>query len=214
MRGDDFAACGPNGDGTGAKRGRLYGEIRRTSGQNCCRDFSRFHEKRFCWYSRPHAMTNPVPIPPPFGQNNFEPARTICRGAIRLLHAMGYAAITELPLPSGRRADIAAIGTSGEIWIVEVKSCLNDFRTDQKWEEYRAHCDRLFFAVDCDFPQEVIPQEAGLMVVDGYGGAILREASAHPLVAATRKAVMLRIARISSSRLSAINDPKIQAELF
>ncbi len=159
-------------------------------------------------------MTNPVPVPPLFGQNNFEPARTICRGAIRLLHAMGYAAILELPLPSGRRADIAAVGPGGEIWIVEIKSCLADFRTDRKWEEYRAHCDRLFFAVDRDFPQEVIPSDAGLMVADGYGGAILREAPAHPLTAASRKAVMLRIARVSSSRLSAISDPKIQAELF
>lgn len=159
-------------------------------------------------------MTNSVAVPPTFGQSNFEPARKICRGTIRLLHAMGYAATTELPLPSGRRADIAAVGPSGQIWIVEIKSCLNDFRTDQKWEEYRAHCDRLFFAVDCDFPREVIPREAGLMVVDEYGGAILREAPAHPLAAASRKAVMLRIARISSSRLSAIADPKIQAELF
>lgn len=159
-------------------------------------------------------MINPVPLPPLFGQNNFEPARKICRGAIRLLHAMSYASVIELPLPSGRRADIAAIGASGEIWIVEVKSCLNDFRTDQKWHEYRAHCDRLFFAVDCDFPQEVLPADAGLMVVDEYGGAILREAQAHPLVAATRKALMLRLARISLSRLSAINDPKINGELI
>lgn len=158
-------------------------------------------------------MTNSVPIPPIFGQNNYEPARKICRGAIRLLHSMGYASVVEMPLPSGRRADIAAVGPSGEIWIVEVKSCLNDFRTDQKWEEYRAHCDRLFFAVDCDFPQEVIPCDAGLMVVDEYGGAILREPVSHPLAAATRKVVMLRVARLSSSRLSAINDPKIQAEL-
>jgi hypothetical protein len=159
-------------------------------------------------------MNNPVAVPPLFGQNNFEPARTICRGAIRLLHALGYAAATELPLPSGRRADIAAIGASGEIWIVEVKSCLNDFRTDQKWEEYRAHCDRLFFAVDCDFPADVIPDSAGLMVVDGYGGSIIREAMPHPLAAATRKAIMIRLARIASSRLSAINDPKIQTELL
>jgi hypothetical protein len=159
-------------------------------------------------------MTNPVPLLPLFGQNNFEPARSICRGAIRLLHSMGYASTVELPLPSGRRADIAAVGSSGEIWIVEVKSCLNDFRTDLKWEDYRMHCDRLLFAVDCDFPQDVIPDDVGLMVVDGYGGAILREAVAHPLNAASRKAVMLRIARLSSSRLSAINDPKIQSELF
>ncbi len=111
-----------------------------------------------------------------------------------------------LPLPSGRRADIAAVGASGEIWIVEVKSCLNDFRTDQKWEEYRTHCDRLFFAVDCDFPLDVLPEDAGLMVVDGYGGSIIREASPHPLAAATRKAVTIRIARIGASRLK--RDPR------
>jgi hypothetical protein len=52
------------------------------------------------------------------------------------------------------------------------------------------------------------------MVVDEYGGAILREAQAHPLVAATRKALMLRLARISLSRLSAINDPKINNDKF
>lgn len=158
-------------------------------------------------------MKEPIVTTPLFGQNNFEPARTICRGAIRLLHSLAYAATVELPLPSGRRADIAAIGSSGEIWIVEVKSCLNDFRTDQKWEEYRTHCDRLFFAVDRDFPQDAIPQDAGLMIVDGYGGAILREAPAHTLAAATRKAVMLRIARYSASRLCAIHDPNIRTEL-
>lgn len=119
----------------------------------------------------------------------------------------------ELPLPSGRRADIAAIGPSGEIWIVEVKSCLTDFRTDMKWREYRDHCDRLFFAVNPDFPADVLPEDAGLMIVDAYGGAIIREATAHPLPTATRKATTIRIARIASSRLSAANDPKIQAEL-
>lgn len=159
-------------------------------------------------------MPNAAPVPPPFGQNNYEPARTICRGAIRLLHGCGYAAVTELPLPSGRRADVAAIGSRGEIWIVEVKSCLADFRADQKWSEYRAHCDRLFFAVDCDFPTAVLPEDAGMMVVDGYGGEILREAPAHPLAAATRKAMTIAIARVSASRLSALNDPNIRTELF
>jgi hypothetical protein len=157
-------------------------------------------------------MIEPVPLPPVFGQNGFEPARSICRGAIRLLHGCGYAAVTEMPLPSGRRADIAAIGAGGEIWIVEVKSCLNDFRTDTKWAEYRDHCDRLFFAVNEAFPAHVLPQDAGLMVVDAYGGAILREARAHPLGAATRKATTLRIARAAASRLSALLDPRLRSE--
>lgn len=158
-------------------------------------------------------MSNTAPIPPLSGQNNYGPARAICRGAIRLLHACGYGAVIEVPLPSGRRADIAAIGASGEVWIVEVKSCFADFRSDTKWQEYRDHCDRLFFAVNADFPADILPADAGLMVVDAYGGAIIREADAHPIAAATRKTMTIRIARMASSRLAAVNDPNIRTEL-
>jgi len=57
-------------------------------------------------------------------------AFAICRGVARLLRAHGLAAISELALANGRRADVAAIADSGEIWIVEIKSCLEDFRAD------------------------------------------------------------------------------------
>ena len=56
----------------------------------------------------------------------------------------------ELPLPSGRRADLVALGSGGEILIVEIKSSVADFRADQKWMDYRLHCDRLFFATSLD----------------------------------------------------------------
>jgi hypothetical protein len=82
-----------------------------------------------------------------------------------------------------------------------VKSCLQDFRTDQKWPEYAPHCDRFYFAVDCDFPQEQIPGEAGLMCCDAFGGAILRECLPAPLNAARRKAVTLSFARLAAARL-------------
>jgi hypothetical protein len=59
-----------------------------------------------------------------------EQALAIRRGALRLLHALGYAAVAELPLASGRRADLVALGDGGEIWIVEIKSCIADFRAD------------------------------------------------------------------------------------
>jgi hypothetical protein len=142
-------------------------------------------------------------------ENNrdYERARTICRGAIRLLHAMGYAAATELSLASGRRADIVAIGANSEILVIEVKSSMADFRADQKWKEYRAHCDRLLFAVAPDFPQELIPASAGLIVADGFGGEMLREGMQHAVAAATRKAVLLHFARVAASRLAALNDP-------
>lgn len=138
---------------------------------------------------------------------DYERARTICRGAIRLLHAHGYATVAELSLASGRRADLVAIGANCEIVVVEVKSSVADFRADQKWKEYREHCDRLMFAVAPDFPQELIPVSAGLIVADSFGGEIAREGMNHPVAAATRKSVLLRFARVAASRLAALNDP-------
>ena len=101
-------------------------------------------------------------------------ALAIFRGVGRLLEAHGLAVVGEVVLANGRRADVAGVGKSGEIWIVEIKSCLEDFRADQKWPEYRAFCDRLFFAVAPGFPLDVLPQDAGLIVADRYGGEILR----------------------------------------
>jgi len=136
-----------------------------------------------------------------------ERARTICRGALRLLHAHGYAAVPELSLASGRRADLVAVGANGEILVIEVKSSVADFRADRKWKEYREHCDRLLFAVAPDFPQELIPASAGLIVADGFGGEILREGMSHLVAAAMRKSVLLRFSRVAASRLAALNDP-------
>ncbi|HEV7690586.1 MAG TPA: MmcB family DNA repair protein [Hyphomonadaceae bacterium] len=128
-------------------------------------------------------------------------AALIVRGVQVMLAELGLASLTEVTLTNGRRADVMAIGPKGEIVIVEVKSCLQDFQTDQKWPEYTPYCDRFYFAVDCDFPKERIPEETGMMVCDAFGGAILREAAAAPLVAARRKAVTLSFARLAAARL-------------
>ena len=82
---------------------------------------------------------------PPDGRQSAT-ALAVARGTTRLLHALGFSVVSELPLPSGRRADLAALDGAGEIWIVEIKSSVADFRADQKWTDYRLHCDRLFFA--------------------------------------------------------------------
>lgn len=132
----------------------------------------------------------------------FSPgAAAISRGVLRLLSAHGYAGVTEMTLANGRRADVAAIGPGGEITIVEIKSSVADFRSDQKWPEYRPFCDRFYFAVDHDFPQDLIPNETGLIVADAFGGAVLREPECEKLVAARRKAVTLRFARLAAARL-------------
>ena len=142
------------------------------------------------------------PDPQPFGAP--EPsarAGLIVRGAQILLSDLGFASLPEVSLANGRRADIMALSGKGEIVIFEVKSCLNDFRTDRKWPEYAPYCDRFFFAVDCDFPRDRLPDEAGLVVADAFGGAIIREAEPQPLAAARRKAVTLAFARLAATRL-------------
>lgn len=138
-----------------------------------------------------------------------EAAAAIQRGACRLLRALGHSVVTELPLASGHRADIMALGRSGEIWIVEIKSCLADFRADGKWHYYRDWCDRLFFAVDPDFPHEVLPEDAGFLLADRYGAEVIREAPEHRLAGGRRKAVTLRFARAAAGRLHGFLDPAL-----
>jgi hypothetical protein len=138
-------------------------------------------------------------------------AREICRGVVRVLAAHGLSAIAELPLPNGRRADVVGLGRDGAIWIVEIKSCLEDFRCDQKWPEYREFCDRLFFAVLPAFPAEILPPDAGLIIADRYGGEIIRQAPEERLPAPKRKTMTLRAARAAAARLSLMLDPTLPA---
>src|SRR5512141_2451817 len=90
-------------------------------------------------------------------------AAEIQRGVCRALRALGLSVVTELSLANGRRADVVALSGGGDVLIVEIKSCLLDYETDGKWQDYRAYCDRLYFAVNADFPCEVIPAQAGLI---------------------------------------------------
>jgi len=134
-------------------------------------------------------------------------ALAVARGTTRLLHSFGLSVVSELPLASGRRADLVALGASGDIWIVEIKSSIADFRADQKWMDYRLHCDRLFFATTLDVPCEIFPNDTGLIVADAFGADIVWEAPEHRLHAATRKSMTLSIARAAALRLQSLADP-------
>lgn len=125
----------------------------------------------------------------------------ITRGVLRLMEDRGCAGITEMTLANGRRADVAAIGKGGEIEIVEVKSSVPDFRSDGKWHEYAPFCDRFYFAVAASFPSDLIPGHCGLIIADGFGGAVIREPATLKLAAARRKAMTLRFARLAAMRL-------------
>jgi hypothetical protein len=136
-----------------------------------------------------------------------ERAFSIRRAASRLCGQLAWAALHEVPLPNGRRADILALRPDGCFACIEVKSGARDFLADGKWPEYRAFCDELYFAVDADFPQELIPPEVGLIVSGGMGAEILRDAAPHALASARRRALLHRFAMLAASRLAALEDP-------
>ena len=143
------------------------------------------------------------------------PERTeaVRRAVARLCLVLGWAPVHEMTLPNGRRADIIALRPDGGFVCIEVKSGLRDFLTDLKWPEYRSFCDALFFAVDADFPDGLIPAEVGLIVVAERVAEMLREAPAHPLAPARRRALLQRFAVLAATRLAAAEDPAAMAEL-
>ena len=146
-------------------------------------------------------------LEPPVDGRQSPAALAIARGTARLLLAHGFSCVSELALASGRRADLVGLDSSGEIWIVEVKSSIADFRADQKWMDYRMHCDRLFFATCLEVPCDIFPKDTGLIVADAYGAQIVCDAPEHRLHAATRKSMTLAIARAASLRLQSLIDP-------
>ena len=151
-------------------------------------------------------------VPPP-DRRQSETALAIARGTARLLRSLGFACVSELSLPSGRRADLVALNEKGEIWIVEIKSSVDDLRVDQKWPEYRAHCDRLFFAFTKDLPCEIFPAETGLIVADAYGAHMHCEAPEHRLPAPTRKSMTVRFAMAAAQRINRLVDPQGHEEI-
>jgi len=136
-----------------------------------------------------------------------EAAAAIQRGVCRSFRALGHSVVCELPLANGRRADVVGLSPAGDVLIVEIKSCLIDFRTDGKWHDYLDYCDRLYFAVDADFPCDVLPEDAGLILADRYGAELMREPVEERLNAARRKAMMLCFARAAALRLQSHLDP-------
>ena len=148
-------------------------------------------------------IVSPIPAHSLADGRQSERAMIVRRGVQRLLSQMGAHVLPEVSLASGRRADLVAITRTGDIWIVEIKSSIEDFRVDRKWPEYRLFSDRFFFATHPGVPAEIFPEECGFILSDGYGAEMMRDAPEHRLAASTRKALMLRIARAGAARLLA-----------
>lgn len=135
------------------------------------------------------------------------PGQRLARGVARCLRELDFACAEEFVPASGLRVDVIALGAKGELWIIECKSSRADFTSDSKWEGYLEHCDRFFWAVDTEFPTEILPAATGLMIADGYGAELVRMPEETRLSGARRTSLSRKIARHAAFRLHAVRDP-------
>ncbi len=142
------------------------------------------------------------------------PGQLLARGVCRHLRSHDFVSVEELVPVSGLRVDVMALGPKGEVWVIECKSSRADFQTDHKWQGYLEWCDRFFWAVDNEFPTELLPDDTGLMLADGYDAEIIRMGSETKLAPARRKVMVQKFARHAAIRAQAARDPGHMPQSF
>jgi len=139
----------------------------------------------------------------------LQPGRLLARGVARHLRDHDFACVEEFVPDRGLRIDVMAMGPKSEFWAIECKSSRADFTSDLKWEGYLPFADRFFFAVDCDFPTEILPERTGLIIGDGFGAEVIRMPDETRLGAGKRRKLCIRFARIAAQRLHWARDPML-----
>jgi len=145
--------------------------------------------------------------------DSLQPGQLLARGVCRHMLSHDFVTVEELVPTSGLRVDVMALGPKGEVWVVECKSGRADFQSDHKWQGYLGWCDRFFWAVDADFPTELLPDDTGLIIADAYGAEIIRMGPEDRLAPARRKVMMQKFARHAARRLQSLRDPGLPPEL-
>ncbi|WP_108858969.1 MmcB family DNA repair protein [Ruegeria sp. Alg231-54] len=140
---------------------------------------------------------------------DLQPGQKLARGVSRHLLAHGFVSVEEFVPTRGLRVDVMGLGPKGELWVIECKSSRADYLTDSKWQGYLDWCDRFFWAVDTDFPTDLLPEETGLIIADAYDAEIIRMAPEDKLAPARRKKMIQKIATDTARRLQALRDPRI-----
>jgi len=142
-------------------------------------------------------------------QHLLPPGQLLARGVSRCLFSLGFATLQEFTPTRGLRVDVMALGPKGQLWVIECKSCRADFTGDQKWQGYLEWCDRFFWAVDLDFPTEILPADTGLFLADAYGGEIVTMAPEAKLALARRTKLTQKFAMDAALRLARLEDEQI-----
>lgn len=137
------------------------------------------------------------------------PGQRIARGVTRFLAGYGFVSVEEFVPVRGLRVDVMGLGPKSEIWVIECKSSPVDFQTDAKWQGYLEWCDRYFWAVDPEFPSDLLPTNTGLIIADAYDAEIIRMAPEEKVPAARRKVLIQKFATQAARRLQYLRDPGI-----
>ena len=138
----------------------------------------------------------------------LKPGQLLARGVCRhLAAAHDFVSVEELTPTSGLRVDVMALGPKSEVWVIECKSSRADYQSDSKWQGYLEWCDRFFWAVDQEFPTDLLPTDTGLIIADAYDAEIIRMAPETKLAAPRRKVMVQKFARHAATRWHAARDP-------
>ncbi|MDA5556242.1 MmcB family DNA repair protein [Shimia sp. MMG029] len=140
---------------------------------------------------------------------NLQPGQRLARGVSRHLRSHGFVSVEEFVPARGLRVDVMALGPKGELWVIECKSSREDFQTDKKWQGYLEWGDRYFWAVDTEFPTDLLPEGTGLIFADSYDAEIIRMAPEEKLAPARRKKMIQKFAMDAARRLQRFRDPKL-----
>ena len=91
-----------------------------------------------------------------------------CRDLAYYYALKGFAVSREVGLPlyhgdervpgfTKQRADFIAVQSrTHQVVIVETKSCLQDFTSDEKWRGYLKHCNKFYFCADEDTAAKIV----------------------------------------------------------
>ncbi|MBO9452150.1 MmcB family DNA repair protein [Tropicibacter sp. R16_0] len=145
---------------------------------------------------------------------DLQPGQKLARGVARHLRSHNFVSVEEFVPTRGLRVDVLGLGPKGELWVIECKSSRADFQSDNKWHGYLEWCDRYFWAVDIDFPTELLPAESGLIIADSYGAEIIRMPDEQKLAPARRKVMVQKFAAHAARRLQALRDPGLPPEML
>lgn len=135
-----------------------------------------------------------------------EAAAALKKASAMMFFKYGYSMTFELGLKSWgrRRADVIGNKISGDLVLVEVKSSVADFRTDDKWTEYLEFADRVYLAFTKEVATKIynkpelkkrIPKRVGILVLgdDGYMKTA-KGATRVPVEPETRISILARLA--------------------